>query len=78
MCCVLLCIITYILNVSDKIPDDKYFNNGSKDRHSWEADNADDTYGNDNNGTFSHDRGHVKFDAPRVPVIFVLGERNDL
>lgn len=55
--------------VSGKIPDNKNFKNGSNDGQNWEA---DDTDGNDT-GMSSHNNGHVKFDTPKVPVIFVLG-----
>ncbi|VVC25870.1 Hypothetical protein CINCED_3A019684 [Cinara cedri] len=57
---------------TDRIPDEKNYKNGSKDRHSWDADDNNETYGN-NGGTYSHEHGHVKFDTPKVPVIFVLG-----
>lgn len=59
--------------VSDKIPDDKNFNNGSNDRQIWDADDTDETFRNDNE-MFAHSNGHVKFDTPKVPVIFVLGK----
>jgi len=59
--------------IADKIPDDEHFKNGSKDRHNWEADDIDDTNRNDT-GMFAYTNGHVKFDTPKVPVIFVLGK----
>lgn len=58
---------------SDKIPDDNYFKNGSKDRQIWEAGDVDDTSRNDTD-MFKNSNGHVKFDIPKVPVIFVLGK----
>ncbi|XP_025405073.1 adenylate kinase isoenzyme 5 [Sipha flava] len=57
---------------TDKNPDDKHFENGPKERHIWEADDSDETYRNDT-GMFTHINSHVKFDTPKVPVIFVLG-----
>ncbi|XP_022174569.1 adenylate kinase isoenzyme 5 [Myzus persicae] len=57
---------------TDKIPDDEQFKNGSKDRENWEADDTDNTNRNDT-GMFAYTNGHVKFDTPKVPVIFVLG-----
>lgn len=65
--------VTYLILISDKIPDDNSFKIGSKDRQSWEADDIADTYRNDT-GMFSNSNGHVKFDTPKVPVIFVLGK----
>lgn len=59
--------------VSDKIPDDKNFNKGSKDRQIWDADDTSETFRNDTD-MFTHSNGHVKFDTPKVPVIFVLGK----
>lgn len=60
--------------ISDKIPDDKNFKNGSKGRQIWDADDIDEAYRNDT-GMFTHNNGHVKFDSPKVPVIFVLGKK---
>uniref|UniRef100_A0A2S2NRY9 Adenylate kinase isoenzyme 5 n=1 Tax=Schizaphis graminum TaxID=13262 RepID=A0A2S2NRY9_SCHGA len=57
---------------TDKIPDDEHFKNGSKDRQNWEADDIDNSNRNDT-GMFAYTNGHVKFDTPKVPVIFVLG-----
>ncbi|KAE9528645.1 hypothetical protein AGLY_012220 [Aphis glycines] len=57
---------------SNKIPDDEHFKNGSKDRQNWEADDIDNSNRNDT-GMFPYTNGHVKFDTPKVPVIFVLG-----
>jgi hypothetical protein len=59
--------------IPDKNPDDKHFENGPKERHIWEADDSDETYRNDT-GMFTHINSHVKFDTPKVPVIFVLGK----
>lgn len=59
---------------SDKIPDDKNFKNGSKDKEIWDADDVDDTYGNDT-GMYTNENGYVKFNTPKVPVIFVLGKK---
>jgi len=39
----------------------------------WEADDTDGTFRNDT-GMYTHNNGHVKFNAPKVPVIFVLGK----
>lgn len=61
-----------IFVISDKVPDDKNLKNGSKDRQIWETDDTDD-YKNDM-GMFTNSNGYVKFDTPKVPVIFVLGE----
>ncbi|XP_025198830.1 adenylate kinase isoenzyme 5 [Melanaphis sacchari] len=57
---------------TDKIPDDEHFKNGSNGRQNWEADDIDNTNSN-NTGMFPYTNGHVKFDTPKVPVIFVLG-----
>ncbi|XP_015373047.1 PREDICTED: adenylate kinase isoenzyme 5 [Diuraphis noxia] len=57
---------------TDKIPDDEHFKNGSKDRDNWEADDIENANKNDA-GMFAYTNGHVKFDTPKVPVIFVLG-----
>lgn len=59
--------------ITDKIPDDEHFKNGSKDRQNWEADDIDNSNRNDT-GMFPYTNGHVKFDTPKVPVIFVLGK----
>lgn len=61
-----------LILISDKIPDDKNFKIGSKDGQNWEADDIEDTHRNDT-GMYPHSNGHVKFDTPKVPVIFVLG-----
>jgi len=59
--------------ITDKIPDDEHFKNGSRDRDNWEADDIDNSNRNDA-GMFTYTNGHVKFDTPKVPVIFVLGK----
>lgn len=63
--------------ISDKIPDDNNFNNGSQDRQVWEANDTEETSRNDT-GMYTHNNGHVKFSTPRVPVIFVLGNEMHL
>lgn len=68
-----VCVLIFTLFITDKIPDDEHFQNGSKNRQSWEADDIGDTNRNDP-GMLSYTHGHVKFDTPRVPVIFVLGK----
>lgn len=69
----LIIYVVTVLGFSDKIPDDKNFKNGSNNRQTWEADDTDEAYRNDT-GMYSNSNGHVKFDVPRVPVIFVLGK----
>jgi hypothetical protein len=54
--------------ITDKIPDDEQFKIDSKD---WEEDDIDDRNDTD---MFAYTNGHVKFDTPKVPVIFVLGK----
>lgn len=62
----------FLIFISDKVPDEKNFKNGPNDRQVWDANDLDETYRNDTDMLHSH--SHVKFDTPKVPVIFVLGK----
>nr|CAD7204855.1 unnamed protein product [Timema douglasi] len=61
--------------IVDQQNGSQVFEGQHQGREAWERDNQDPNPRTPPNGQFPmHNGGHVKFEVPKVPVIFVLGE----